>query len=175
MPGIRSGGQECGIGCASLWRRWIQHWVLVLISFSGSTRFPLNISHSVSFAFELQWVMQTDPVEKLYRDSKIFTLYEGTSQIQRLIIAKVECLLLLCFFWVLVFWKDEWMKRLKSFSPCLHSFCLACIRFEGRFGAHWFMQRKHLLWEPCHLVFVDEYLLIAVYVTVSFVMYHCIS
>ncbi|KAH9813043.1 acyl-CoA dehydrogenase/oxidase [Melampsora americana] len=28
------------------------------------------------------------PVEKLYRDSKIFTLYEGTSQIQRLIISK---------------------------------------------------------------------------------------
>jgi len=28
------------------------------------------------------------PVEKLYRDSKIFQIYEGTSQIQRLIIAK---------------------------------------------------------------------------------------
>lgn len=28
------------------------------------------------------------PAEKLYRDSKIFTLYEGTSQIQRLIISK---------------------------------------------------------------------------------------
>ena len=28
------------------------------------------------------------PVEKLYRDSKIFQIYEGTSQIQRLIIAR---------------------------------------------------------------------------------------
>jgi acyl-CoA dehydrogenase len=28
------------------------------------------------------------PVEKLYRDSKIFQIYEGTSQIQRLIISK---------------------------------------------------------------------------------------
>ena len=28
------------------------------------------------------------PVEKLLRDSKIFQIYEGTSQIQRLIIAK---------------------------------------------------------------------------------------
>jgi acyl-CoA dehydrogenase len=28
------------------------------------------------------------PVEKLYRDAKIFTLYEGTSEIQRLIIAR---------------------------------------------------------------------------------------
>jgi acyl-CoA dehydrogenase len=28
------------------------------------------------------------PVEKLYRDSKIYQIYEGTSQIQRLIIAK---------------------------------------------------------------------------------------
>ena len=26
------------------------------------------------------------PVEKLYRDAKIFTIYEGTSQIQRVII-----------------------------------------------------------------------------------------
>jgi len=28
------------------------------------------------------------PVEKLYRDSKIFQIYEGTSQIQRVIISK---------------------------------------------------------------------------------------
>ena len=28
------------------------------------------------------------PVEKLLRDSKIFQIYEGTSQIQRMIIAK---------------------------------------------------------------------------------------
>ena len=28
------------------------------------------------------------PVEKLYRDSKIFQIYEGTSQIQRLIISR---------------------------------------------------------------------------------------
>lgn len=28
------------------------------------------------------------PVEKLYRDSKIFQIYEGTSQVQRLIIGK---------------------------------------------------------------------------------------
>ena len=28
------------------------------------------------------------PVEKLYRDAKIFQIYEGTSQIQRLIIAR---------------------------------------------------------------------------------------
>ena len=28
------------------------------------------------------------PVEKLMRDAKIFQIYEGTSQIQRLIIAK---------------------------------------------------------------------------------------
>ena len=28
------------------------------------------------------------PVEKLYRDSKIFQIYEGTSQIQRMIIAR---------------------------------------------------------------------------------------
>ncbi len=28
------------------------------------------------------------PVEKLYRDAKIYQIYEGTSQIQRLIIAK---------------------------------------------------------------------------------------
>jgi acyl-CoA dehydrogenase len=31
---------------------------------------------------------QEYPVEKLYRDSKIFQIYEGTSQIQRLIISK---------------------------------------------------------------------------------------
>ena len=29
------------------------------------------------------------PVEKLYRDAKIFTLYEGTSQIQRRIISSI--------------------------------------------------------------------------------------
>ena len=28
------------------------------------------------------------PVEKLYRDSKIFQIYEGTSQIQRMVISR---------------------------------------------------------------------------------------
>jgi acyl-CoA dehydrogenase len=31
---------------------------------------------------------QEYPVEKLYRDAKIYQIYEGTSQIQRMIIAK---------------------------------------------------------------------------------------
>jgi acyl-CoA dehydrogenase len=32
--------------------------------------------------------MKEYPVEKLMRDAKLFQIYEGTSQIQRLVIAK---------------------------------------------------------------------------------------
>lgn len=42
-----------------------------------------NLSFVISLGFNTEY-----PVEKLMRDAKIFQIYEGTAQIQRLIIAR---------------------------------------------------------------------------------------
>jgi len=52
-----------------------------MVSFTLMLKFGSNIILYLTVTIEY-------PVEKLYRDSKIFQIYEGTSQIQRVIISK---------------------------------------------------------------------------------------
>ena len=47
-----------------------------------------RIVRQIAVMRRLDGYSREQPVEKLYRDSKIFQIYEGTSQIQRMIIAR---------------------------------------------------------------------------------------
>jgi alkylation response protein AidB-like acyl-CoA dehydrogenase len=71
-------------------------------SLTGGSATPSQSSHAKRFAADTAMKVATDavqiyggygfikdyPVEKLMRDAKIMQLYEGTSQIQRLVIAR---------------------------------------------------------------------------------------
>jgi len=76
---------------------WQAAWLI-----DQGTRATLQSSHAKRFAADVAMKVATDavqvfggygyikeyPVEKLMRDAKLFQIYEGTSQIQRLVIAK---------------------------------------------------------------------------------------
>lgn len=76
---------------------WLSAWTI-----DQGTRNTLQAAYAKAFAADTAMRVASDavqvfggygfnteyPVEKLMRDAKIFQIYEGTSQIQRLIIAK---------------------------------------------------------------------------------------
>jgi acyl-CoA dehydrogenase len=82
---------------AARWLTWHAAWKI-----DSGQRNTLEAAYAKSFAADTAMRVTTDavqvhggygfnteyPVEKLMRDAKIFQIYEGTSQIQRLIIAK---------------------------------------------------------------------------------------